>query len=169
MEVLAKTEIRCPINTSRLRFRGMNGAPKTPDSALSVLQLIGYGTTSTIYPVQPSHHFNFISYVQGARVVRPPESRDGNSVLEVWDFNILPGQHEETRRSSRTDVSTKVATLLFREPLRTGLPYQAQVRTVKEEYGAFMICEERIIALKVRAISVSFLVFCPFYCSRSIR
>src|SRR6266576_3078692 len=164
MDLLAKAEIKCPMP---LRFRGMNGVPKTPDSALSVLQLIGYGTISVIPSCKAFSSSPFSSYVQGARVVRPPESRDGHSALEVWDFNVLPGQHEEARRSSRTNTSTKVAASLFREPLSTGLPYQAQVRMVKEEYGAFMIDEERIVALKVRTVSASFSAFFPLHCFRS--
>jgi hypothetical protein len=164
MEALAKAEIKCPM---RLRFRGMNGAPEIPDLAPSVLQLIGYGNISAISSCSSFSSFPFSSYVQGARVVQPPESGDGHSALEVWDFNVLPGQQEETRWSSRNNTSTKVAASLFREPLSTSLPYQAQVRMVKEEYGAFMIDEERIVALKVRTVDVSFSAFYPLYCFRS--
>lgn len=100
------------------------------------------------------------SYVQGARIVRPPESDDGHGVLEVWDFNVLSEQHEESNRNN----ALTGAAAMFKEPLETHLPYQAQVRTVKEEYGTFMIDEERVIALKVRAVSDSMpmnLIFLP--------
>jgi len=109
----------------------------------------------------PTH---WLRYVQGSRVVRPPEYHDGHGALEVWDFNVLPGQHEETRRSNRTNASTKVAASLFRESLRSSLPYQAQVRMVKEEYGAFMIDEERIIALKVNPANKEEIVGLHVYC-----
>ncbi|KAF8344607.1 hypothetical protein F5887DRAFT_1202729 [Amanita rubescens] len=121
----------------------------------------GPGNTRFSTVRSPTH---WLRYVQGERVVQPPESHDGHNALEVWDFNVLPGQHEETRRSSRNNTSTMVAASLFREPLITSLPYQAQVRMVNEEYGAFMIDEERIVALKVNPANKEEIVGLHVYC-----
>lgn len=161
-------QLRRPIHLSRLMFHGTNGVPKTPDSTLFVLRLTGYGEIcySIISLLRSLLSFSS-SYVQGARVILPPESHEERGVMEVWDFNVISGQHEESQ-STRYNASAKAAATLFTEPLRTSLPSQAHVRTVKEEYGAFMIDEERVIAVKVRTVSQPDLILLPTrFCSRS--
>lgn len=144
-------QFRRPIHLSRLTFHGTNGVPKTPDSALFVLRLIGYGEIRYRIISLLRSLLSPSSYVQGARLILPPESHEERGVMEVWDFNAISGQHEESQ-SNRYKASTQAAATLFTEPLRTYLPSRARVRTVKEEYGAFMIDEERVIAVKVRTV-----------------
>lgn len=143
----------------RLMFHGMNGVPKTPDSALFVLRPIGYGEIlyHIISLLRPLLSFSS-RYVQGARVILPPESHEERGVMEVWDFNVTSGQCEKSQ-SNRYNASTRAAATLFTEPLKTYLPSQARVRRVKEEYGAFMIDEERVIAVKVCNVSQPDLIF----------
>ncbi|KAF8625451.1 hypothetical protein AX17_006852 [Amanita inopinata Kibby_2008] len=96
----------------------------------------------------PSH---WLRYVQGERVVCPPAYHGGRGIMEVWDFHVSGDEIEsvDPKRRLMIEPSTVTATQLFKKPIRTMLPYHSTMRVIGDDYGAFVIDEERVIGLKV--------------------
>ncbi|KAK0184337.1 hypothetical protein F5146DRAFT_938832 [Armillaria mellea] len=98
--------------------------------------------------------FNWMRYAHGQRVVCP--AIPGRKIVQVLDFNVHPScpRPRTTFHFSRGRLITGPTTLdrahLFKEKVRTALPFYSTSREMDKEYSGFMIDEQRIIALKVQ-------------------
>ncbi|KAK0200163.1 hypothetical protein DFS33DRAFT_128619 [Desarmillaria ectypa] len=97
--------------------------------------------------------FNWMRYAYGEKVVCP--AIPGRKIVQVLDFNVHPSRPRPptTFPSSRGRFITGPTTLdrahIFKEKVRTTLPFYSTSREMEKEYSGFMIDEQRIIALKM--------------------
>ncbi|PBK68010.1 hypothetical protein ARMSODRAFT_888206 [Armillaria solidipes] len=96
--------------------------------------------------------FNWMRYAHGQKVVCP--AIPGRNIVQVLDFNVHPPRPRTTFHFTRGRLITGPNTLdrahIFKEKVRTTLPFYSTSREMDKEYSGFMIDEQRIIALKVQ-------------------
>ncbi|PFH47233.1 hypothetical protein AMATHDRAFT_68200 [Amanita thiersii Skay4041] len=126
-----------------------------------------WGSENSRFFVSPTPS-QWLRYVQGQRVVSAPEFNDGRGLIKVWDFNVNRGDDPESSDFNNSQLVTSQSSVtalhMFKDRITTKLPYHSAFRVIDEDYGAFMIDEERVIGLKVDPSNREEIVGLHVYC-----